>query len=65
MRPRPLQIGAVRTFDQIAGELGMSRATVYRIYRGVFARMDKNGIPQPKKRKKRRGRLRDCELAAA
>lgn len=62
MKPRPLQIGAVRTFDQIARELGMPRATVYRIYRGVFARMDESGIPQPRRRRRR---WRARELAAA
>lgn len=71
MKGRPLQPGAVRTFDQIACETGWSRATVYRIYRNVFRRMDANGIPQPRTRRRRERRsgsgavMRDDELAAA
>ncbi len=62
MKGRPLQPGAVRTFEQIAAELGLPRTTVYRIYRGVFVRMDANGIPQPRRRRRRQ---RERELAAA
>ena len=39
---------AVMTFEAIAAKTGIPRSTVYRIYRGVFARMDANGIPQPR-----------------
>jgi hypothetical protein len=45
--------GAAMTFSQIAAATGIPRATVYRIYRGVFARMDANGIPQPRPRSRR------------
>ncbi len=53
MKGRPLQPGAVRSFRQIAIETGLSPTTVYRIYRGVFARMDANGIPRPRTRRRR------------
>ena len=62
MKGRPLQAGARHTFDEISRRTGWPRATVYRIYRGVFARMDERGIPQPRERR-RRQRVR--ELAAA
>jgi hypothetical protein len=71
VRGRPLQPGAVRSFDQIARELGWSRATVYRVYRGVFARMDGSGIPRPRTRRRRErhagfgATMRADELAAA
>ena len=62
MKGRPLQPGAVRSFAAIARELGVSPTTAYRIYRGVFVRMDANGIPQPRTRRRR---VRARELAAA
>lgn len=62
VKGRPLQPGAARSFRQIARELGCAPATAYRIYRGVFARMDATGIPQPRRRRRR---MRASELAAA